>query len=169
MAASEESADCRRRNAAPTLEIMQLWSAKLIGALAICAAMPASVSCAGPARDQEASPPASAATSGVSAHSRLVGPDGFAAAIQEPDRITINVHVPFEGDIPGTDVSIPFDQIASQTSKLPADRSAPLAIYCRSGPMSTTAAAELAKLGFRDVVELRGGMRAWRESGRPLE
>lgn len=99
---------------------------------------------------------------------RLVDPAEFAAAVAEPDRLTINVHVPFEGDIAGTDLSIPFDRIADQTDRLPADRSTALAIYCRSGPMSTTAAETLRDLGYTDVVELRGGMRAWQADGRPL-
>jgi len=80
----------------------------------------------------------------------------------------VNVHVPFEGDIPGTDMSIPFDLIAEQIHRLPADRATPLAIYCRSGPMSTTAAATLDGLGYHNIIELRGGMRAWQADGRPL-
>ncbi|KMO72862.1 rhodanese-like domain-containing protein [Mycolicibacterium chlorophenolicum] len=95
-------------------------------------------------------------------------PDEFAAAIAEPDRVTVNVHVPFEGDIAGTDLSIPFDQITEQAGRLPTDRGAALAIYCRSGPMSATAAEALRGLGFTDVVELRGGMRAWQADGREL-
>jgi len=99
---------------------------------------------------------------------RLEGPAEFAAAVAEPDRVTVNVHVPFEGDIPGTDMSIPFDLIAEQIHRLPADRATPLAIYCRSGPMSTTAAATLDGLGYHNIIELRGGMRAWQADGRPL-
>ena len=95
-------------------------------------------------------------------------PDEFAAVVAEPGRVTVNVHVPFEGDIPGTDLSIPFDEIASQAGTLPADRGTGLAIYCRSGPMSATAATTLADLGYTDVVELRGGMRAWQADGRSL-
>lgn len=99
---------------------------------------------------------------------RQVGPDEFAAVIAEPGRVAINVHVPYEGDIPGTDLSVPFDQIGRQADRLPADRSTPLAIYCRSGSMSETAGAELTGLGYTDVVELKGGMRAWQQSGRSV-
>lgn len=102
------------------------------------------------------------------AAARLADPDEFAAAIAEPDRVTVNVHVPFEGDIAGTDLSIPFDQITEQAGRLPTDRGAALAIYCRSGPMSATAAEALRGLGYTDVVELRGGMRAWQADGREL-
>ena len=99
---------------------------------------------------------------------RLVGADEFAAVIDESDRVTINVHVPYEGDIPGTDLSIPFDQIDQYVAMLPAAPDAALAIYCRTGPMSGQAAVDLAALGYTDVVELRGGMKAWEASGRSL-
>jgi rhodanese-related sulfurtransferase len=52
--------------------------------------------------------------------------------------------------------------------RLPADRATPLAIYCRSGPMSATAAATLHDHGYHNIVKLRGGMRAWQADGRPL-
>ncbi|MQA12723.1 MAG: rhodanese-like domain-containing protein [Pseudonocardiaceae bacterium] len=100
--------------------------------------------------------------------SPLVGPAKFAAAIADPVRITINVHVPFEGRLAGTDLMIPYDQIPQQVSRLPADRTRPLAIYCRSGPMSAAAARSLAALGYTDIVELAGGMQAWQASGRPV-
>lgn len=99
---------------------------------------------------------------------RLVDAREFAAAVAEPGRVTVNVHVPFEGDIPGTDLSIPFDEIGSHAGLLPADRDTGLAIYCRSGPMSAQAAATLSELGYTDVVDLRDGMRAWQADGRPL-
>ena len=108
------------------------------------------------------------ATSGL-VGSRSVGPAEFSALVAEPARVTINVHVPFEGDIAGTDLSIPFDQIERQLAALPTERRAPLAIYCRSGRMSSIARATLASLGYLNVIELQGGMRAWEASGRPLE
>lgn len=130
-------------------------------AIAICAAVLALASC-GTANDPNApDAPAPAAAPASPSPSRLVSPSDFAVAVAEPARVTINVHVPYEGDIPGTDLSIPFDQIARQAANLPADRSTPLAIYCRRGPMSAIAAAELRTLGYVDVVELQGGMQAW--------
>lgn len=100
----------------------------------------------------------------VPAPSRLVGPREFAAAVAEPGRVTINARAG-RGDIAGTDVSIPFDQIDVQVQRLPADRSTPLAIYCRTGRMSAIAATALSRLGYSQVVEL---MAVWR-LGRPLE
>ena len=96
-----------------------------------------------------------------------MGPDAFARQIDRPGVVTINVHTPPEGDIAGTDLVIPFDQIAT-TDQLPADRSTPLAIYCRSGNMSATASEDLARLGYTEVTELDGGFNAWVDSGRSL-
>jgi phage shock protein E len=105
----------------------------------------------------------------VATRAELLNPADFAAAIADPGRVTINVHTPNEGQLPGTDSSLPFDQIQQQVAALPPDRTTPLAIYCRTGTMSATAAKELAALGYTDVVELQGGMLAWRNTGRTIE
>lgn len=142
-----------------------MFTRMCIGVLAVVAAM--SLASCGATAEAPSAAPASTGTAAVTLH-RLVSPDEFATAIAESGRVTINVHVPFEGDIAGTDLSIPFDRIAEQAGRLPADRTVPIAIYCRTGPMSATAAEALRSLGYTDVVELQGGMKAWQASGRPL-
>lgn len=109
------------------------------------------------------------AASASAAAPRSVSPDDFARAVAEPDRVTINVHIPYEGEIAGTDLEIPYDEIEQRADQLPQDRSTALAVYCRSGPMSRTAMDTLARLGYSDIVELDGGMRAWTASGRSLD
>ncbi len=79
----------------------------------------------------------------------------------------INVHVPYVGDIPRTDLNIQFDRIAEYADKLPA-LDQPIVIYCRSGSMSRVAGEQLAKLGFTNIVELKGGFTAWRRAGYPM-
>lgn len=98
---------------------------------------------------------------------RQADPARFAAAVREPRAFVLNVHVPDEGSIPGTDASVPFDRLRERRGELP-DPSTPLAVYCRTGRMSAEAVRTLADLGYRDVVELRGGMVAWEAAGRPL-
>ena len=79
----------------------------------------------------------------------------------------INVHVPDQGNLPNTDLSIPFDQITGNLDKLPG-KDAPIVLYCRSGGMSTEAAAALAAAGYTKVYELDGGFNAWKAAGHVL-
>jgi len=79
----------------------------------------------------------------------------------------INVHVPPQGNLPNTDLSIPFDQITSRLDKLPG-KDAPIVLYCRSGGMSTQVAAALAAAGYTNIYELDGGSNAWKAAGHEL-
>jgi phage shock protein E len=97
-----------------------------------------------------------------------VGPQEFAPLVSRPGVVLVNVHVPYEGEIEGTDVHVPFDAIETHLARLPADRAAPLALYCMSGRMSTIAAETLVRLGYTDIVHLDGGMLAWDRAGYPL-
>ncbi len=82
--------------------------------------------------------------------------------------LLVNTHVPFQGDIGGTDVSIRFDEIADHLDQLPTDKDAAVVLYCRSGPMSVRAATALAGLGYTRVYSLVGGFNAWGRAGLPM-
>ena len=91
----------------------------------------------------------------------------FAYLDDEPSVTLVNVHVPYEGHIDGTDAFVPFDEI-NDWDELPTRREAPIAVYCRSGSMSAQATDTLAALGYTNIVDLRGGMNAWVAAGNPL-
>ena len=71
-----------------------------------------------------------------------------------------------EGYIPGTDFNIDvledtYTKIATET--LPKDK--PVALYCRSGNRSKTAARILSEKGY-EVIELGTGFRGWVAAGK---
>lgn len=49
------------------------------------------------------------------------------------------------------------------------DQGADIVLYCGGGFRSALAAESLGKMGYRNVVSMDGGIRAWREAGYPLE
>ncbi len=95
--------------------------------------------------------------------------DAFAdiLANHSDDYTIINVHIPYAGEIEGTDANIPYNDIQALTSALP-DKDAPIILYCRSGNMSEQASHALLELGYTQVWDVPGGMNAWQESGREL-
>ncbi|MBI4151157.1 rhodanese-like domain-containing protein [Candidatus Woesearchaeota archaeon] len=92
------------------------------------------------------------------------------ALAADPSVFVLNVHTPYEGEIAGTDAFIEdWEHIANHRDQLPADKDAPILVYCRSGRMSTSAVQQLQELGYTNINHLTGGMNAWKDAGLPIE
>lgn len=49
------------------------------------------------------------------------------------------------------------------------DKGAEIVLYCGGGFRSALAAESLQKMGYRNVISMDGGIKAWREAGHPME
>jgi rhodanese-related sulfurtransferase len=94
--------------------------------------------------------------------------DRFIKMMNHKDFILINVHIPYEGEIPETDVLIPFNAIDQHKNELPNDKDTKIVVYCMTGPMGDIAAGRLIRMGYTKVIHFKGGMRAWKRTGRTL-
>lgn len=98
-----------------------------------------------------------------------ITPDELSAMLKNKDFVFVNVHIPFEGDIAGTDLSIAYNEIEQNLFQLPSDKTSKIVLYCRSGRMSQMAAEELVALGYTNIWNLDGGMVDWEQAGYELE
>jgi rhodanese-related sulfurtransferase len=96
---------------------------------------------------------------------QMISVDELLQALQAKDFLFVNVHIPVEGNIPDTDINIPYDQIEKQIDKFPTNKNAKIILYCRSGSMGDTAAKSLVRLGYKNVFNLEGGYNAWEATG----
>lgn len=62
---------------------------------------------------------------------------------------------------PGS-TNIPLNQLRQRIAEIPTDR--PVVVHCQSGQRSSTAASLLAQAGYTQVLDLIGGIAAWKVS-----
>ncbi|MGB3619171.1 MAG: rhodanese-like domain-containing protein [Catalinimonas sp.] len=103
-----------------------------------------------------------------------LGPDAFEAALPLPaerTQVLIDVRTPAEyaeGHLPGARLmNVYDDDFEERLGALDRDRT--YYVYCKSGVRSGKAADRMVALGFRRVVGLDGGYRAWQRAGKPVE
>ena len=88
--------------------------------------------------------------------------------LEDKDFVMINVHIPWQGNIPQTDLHLAFDQISNNQKQLPAERDEKILVYCLTSGMAKTAVQSLVDLGYTNVWMLEGGTIAWEEAGLSL-
>ena len=89
--------------------------------------------------------------------------------MQKEDIFLVDVHVPEERHIKGTDFYMPYNEIEKYQDKLPKDKNSAIYLYCEGGPMGNAAARSLYALGYRNLINLEGGANAWRKAGLAFE
>lgn len=99
----------------------------------------------------------------------LVNSDEFENLMNEENIFVIQAHTPYQEEIEGTNlITEDWENIESYLSELPQDKNTKILVYCRSGRMSAISAQQLIDLGYKNVYDLEGGMKAWEGGGRNL-
>jgi rhodanese-related sulfurtransferase len=96
-----------------------------------------------------------------------ITPDVLHSWLEDKDFLLVNVYVPYVGEIDLTDELVPYNEIEQNLDVFP-DRDAKIVVYCGSGVKSAAAAETLVRLGYTNVWNLDGGMKAWQAAGYPL-
>ena len=85
---------------------------------------------------------------------------------EQPDVAIIDVREPDDwknGTVPGA-ATIPRGVLELNIDQVTSDKDKKIVLYCGGGSRSALAAYMLQRMGFRNVLSLTGGYRAWKES-----
>ena len=96
--------------------------------------------------------------------------EGFAELIADSSVVVLDVRTAAEFADEHIQGAILIDQnqsdfVEKAKATLPTDKT--IAIYCRSGRRSANAAGKLGDIGYK-CVNLKGGIIAWKEAGKPV-
>lgn len=94
-----------------------------------------------------------------------VSPPALAQELEDKDFMLINVHVPYAGEVPGTDVHISYQDVSSIAAAIGPDLTTKVVIYCKSNGMASVVGPALRDLGYCHLRYLDGGMNAWVNAG----
>ena len=101
---------------------------------------------------------------------RGVGPAEATLLINHQDAVVLDIREDHEfrdGYILNS-VHIPLSQVKDAIDRLEKYKERPVVVSCRSGSRSNVACATLAKHGFGEVYNLKGGILAWQNANLPL-
>jgi len=102
------------------------------------------------------------------------------ADVQEFEKITaeksvviLDVRTPQEfadGHIKdAVNIDVKADSFKDEALRQLSDKNQMIAVYCRSGRRSVTAANILSEEGYKNIVNLKGGILVWQLSGKAVE
>jgi rhodanese-related sulfurtransferase len=99
---------------------------------------------------------------------RLAAAEARGYLASHPGALVLDVRNPDEwnddlGHIEGARL-IPLPELSARMAEIEAWRDKPIVVVCRSGRRSQSAAERLLASGYREVMNLEGGMVAWRKT-----
>jgi rhodanese-related sulfurtransferase len=100
-----------------------------------------------------------------------IKPDAFEQMLKtEKSAQLVDVRTPEEFASGHLENARNFDYYAPDfAQKLAAlDKNKPVLVYCAVGGRSGSAAAQLKQMGFKNIVDLEGGFRAWSAAGKKV-
>ena len=101
---------------------------------------------------------------------KKVDPVEFSEVVAQSGVIVLDVRTPEEfsaGHIANAiNINLEGADFANEVSKL--DKSATIAVYCRSGNRSGVATEQMSELGFTDMYDMQGGILDWEAAGGPV-
>ena len=100
---------------------------------------------------------------------RVVSAQELQTLLENKDFTMVNVHTPWQGDIPKTDLRLAYDQIGENLDQLPPEKDAKILVYCLTSGMAKKAVATLISEGYTNLWMLDGGTTAWEEAGLSLD
>lgn len=93
----------------------------------------------------------------------ILKPAELKQMLEKKDFFLLDVHVPEQIHIPGTDAFVDYRDIEEIIETIPQEKEAKIVIYCRSGNMSQQVAQQLADLGYTNIYDLAGGTNAFND------
>lgn len=89
--------------------------------------------------------------------------------VKKPAIVDVRTDLEFaDGHLPGAvRIGIEDDDFLEKLGRLPKDK--PVYVYCGSGFRSAKSAKRAAKLGFKEIYDMEGGIKAWKDAGLPVE
>lgn len=100
---------------------------------------------------------------------KMISATDLNTVMKNQEIFLVDVHIPEQQHIKGTDAFIPFNDIQEYAGKLPSDKNTPIYLYCEGGPMGNAAARTLHELGYNNLINLEGGANAWKNAGFDFE
>lgn len=102
---------------------------------------------------------------------KAIGPAQVTRLINSQDAVLLDVRETneYEGGCLPSAVHIPLSQLPSRVGELARHAARPVVVYCDRGNRSRMCSKALAAAGFKELYQLAGGIRAWKDAGLPVE